>query len=426
MNIFKVVFKQYLENKSRTLLSLVIVILLASLMLFVFADLNIGYKNKFKRIEKMPKNHLILDNGVFFGKEDDLKYNYNVSFYQPNYMQISQSIDVALVSDDFFTHGTPYPYDVFVSSKNVFENHVLYGDLDGDDEESERIINPIVIDETTSLKRFNKMDTVGRTMILNVDGIDVVFTVIAVIRETPVRQNYLEYLKTLNREEYIEDIGRSQAFVFESNINKLTNKTTKFSLAQIVSDNKLTEDETNEILINLDIDYKGRYYDIASYSLYEKSIKTDYNNSIISNVIILTIVFIAFIIIFLINLFHGLRKNKQEISYMKTIGVAQKTQIKIVLFNWLIIILSGIIISLIITTPTLLIIHGIDFFISIKIFTFVLSGLLLGLSLLTISIVVPISMSFIKKTPYTLFRMDEESWVALYFLKNMYKKIILK
>lgn len=408
MNIFKIVLKQYLENKSRTLLSLVIVILLASMMLFAFADLNIVYKNKLKSIDNMPKEHLILDNGVFFEKEEDLINNYNVSFYQPHYLQIGQSIDVALVSDNFFTHGIPYPYDVFVSYKNIFENHVLYGDLEGEDEGGEKIVNPIVIDETTSLKRFNKMDTVGRTMILNVDGLDVVFTVIAVIKETPVRQNYLEYYKTLNREEYVEDIGHSQAFVFESDIKKMTDKKINYSLAQIVGDSQLTEDEVKEILANLDLDYKENYSAIASYLLYEKGIKSDYSNSIISNIVILAIVFIAFIIIFLINLFHGLRKNKQEISYMKTIGVAQKTQIKIVLFNWLFIILSGLIISLIITTPTLFIIHGTDFFISLKIYAFVLLGLLLGLSILTVSIVVPISKSFIKKTPNTLFKMNEE------------------
>ena len=165
MNIFKVVLKQYLENKSRTLLSLVIVILLASLMLFVFADLNIDYRNKFKSIKKMPNDHLILDNGVFFEKEEELRNNYNVSFYQPNYMQIGQSIDVALVSDDFFMHGIPYQHDVLVSYKNIFENQVLYGDLKREDEEGEKIVNPIVIDETTSLKRFNKLDTDRKSVV---------------------------------------------------------------------------------------------------------------------------------------------------------------------------------------------------------------------------------------------------------------------
>ncbi len=408
MKLLSVVLKQYLGNITRTLLSLLIVVLLASLMLFAIADINLVYENKIKSIKNMPKSHLILDGGVFRGKEEVLKNDYDASFYLPNYMQIGQSINVALVSDNFFAHGIPYQFDVFVSYKNVFDTKVLYGNLNKEDEEGNEIVNPIIIDETTALKRFRKLDAVGRKIILNIKETDVTFTVIAVIKETPVRQNYLNHHRSLNREEIIEDLGYSQAFVFESDINKLTDKKTNFTLAQIVGDNKLKEEQINEILADLEIDYKEKYYLVDSYLLYEKVIRSDYRNSIYSNLVVLGVVFIAFMVIFLINLFHGLRKNRQDISYMKTIGVAQKTQLNIVLLHHLLIILGGLILSVIISIIIIFSIHGSGFIRAINYYIFVLLALLFGLSSLTMLIVYPVAKRFIKNTPNTLFRMDEE------------------
>lgn len=367
MNLFKNVLKEYSQNKFKITLSLITIILLSFMTLFVLADRNIHYEKKFKSIENMPENSLILNSNVFLTKEEKLNNNYNVSFYQPNYKSINKSISVALVSDDFFKHGIPYDHDVLISYKNVFDTNILYGDLTRKTELGVEIANAIVIDDTTALKRFETTDAIGRTMILNIDETDVSFTVIAVIKETPVRENYLDHYKTLNKEEYVEDIGYSQAFVFELDINKLTDKKINFSLAQIVSDDKLTEEEIDEILVDLDIDSNKDYPFIASYLLYHKRIKSDYRNSIIANIITLTVILTIVVqIVILINQSYDSINYKKEISQIKFMTVSQKQQNKTSTLMWICIVISGLIISLVITTITLFIIHKSDIFLIIK------------------------------------------------------------
>lgn len=404
MNIFKIVIKQCIESISKTILFILIVILLASLMLFAVTDIEITLRGKLVSIEQMPKTHLILDNGVFRGNETFLINNYEVSFYRSNYLSTGQSIQISVVSDNFFSHGIPFYYEANSPYRNVFETNLLYGDLDITD-----IENPIVIDETTALKRYQRLNAVNEQMILIINNQSVVFNVVAIIKETPERLNNIQYALNHGVENPEDYISFSNAYIFDSSFTQITGSTMDYTTVQIIFDNPMNEHQIKAILTDLDIDLKEEYYTVHSYLLYKTEILENYKNSILSNIIILSVVAIAFTVIFIINLMHGLKKNKQDISYMKSIGVSKKTQLQLILTYWLTLIYTGMFISAFVSLVLLYVTHNKKMFDILGIYSIVFISLSVALTILSLLSIVPLSNKFINNTPNTLFRMDDEN-----------------
>ena len=334
MRLLKITINHLLGYKARGLITLTSVVMFCSLVLFAFTDTKVNYEIKLAAIKDAPKNQVILDRVQFWNNMQSLTEK-KVVFSSTTEFSTGQSIDVSVVSDDFFIGGIPVNTSVHSGYLVTDDVVVLHGSLSFTD-----IVNPIVLDQQTSLKKFKRENSIGSKMVLIIDETSIEFEVAAVIKDTRESTVLKNYLKETNQ--YKEErVFNSRAFIREQDFSRYSTTPPRYEYAQVIFGYDVQKEDVKALFSDLGIDYDAYTSVIHSYNEYRNEISSSYKNSIVSNIILLGVVLIAFVVIYIINVFSSLQKIKTDISYMKTIGVNQKTQYKLIVLSWILLILIG-------------------------------------------------------------------------------------
>lgn len=401
MKLIKIVLNQLFENKTRALITLLSVLIFCALFLFALVDIKVNYEEKLKAIKDMPNNQVILNRRDFFEKETALT-DKTVVYSTTTELSTGQSIDISVVSDNFLMAGIPVYTSVHDGYIVIDEITILHGSFD-----FEEITNPIVIDLDTSLKRFKRENSIGSKMLITINDVPVEFEVAAVINNT--RENFILKSYLIDTNQYEENrVFTSRAYIRESDYMTYSAQIPRYEYAQVVYTEMVDSDDVKLLYQSLGIDYSTYASRINSYNEYKDEITQTYRNSILSNVLIIGIVLIAFLVFYVINVFSSLQKTKTDISYMKTIGVNEKTQLKIILLNWIVLISSGFLITFIGVFIMFRVIEGSKIWSYLGFYSQLGLMLLALLLVLTVLIVLPLSTRFISKMNYAKHKMGIE------------------
>lgn len=335
--MFNTVRKQFHKNKLKTIFIALIITIMSGVLLYVFSSINIKRGDKFKSIDDLPKDRVILTSGMFRGKEELLKENYNVSFYKDN-TAISNNINIWAVSENAFENGLIYDYDFKIETKNVKTLEVLEGSLD-----FENILNPIVIDDYSALKIFNRVDVVGETIEIYLEDIKVDFEVIAVIKENP---NRIRMLKTSEKLGYDKEaVIFSNAYILDTTYKEITTNEVFYNFAQIVFLDNVKKEDIELLLTLLETNLEEAKNYLLSYDLLKEEFDSDFRNSLLYNFASLVLPFIAFMGIIIYSAKSKLKDFNEDLLKMKEAGIKEKPQVNLILLYWRILLHSSILIS---------------------------------------------------------------------------------
>ncbi len=338
--MFNTVRKQFYKNKLKTIFIALIITLMSGVLLYVFSSLNIKRGDNFRSIEELPKDRVILTSGMFRGKEELLKENYNVSFYKDN-TAFSNNINIWAVSENAFENGLIYDYDFKIETKNVKPLEVLEGSLD-----FENILNPIVIDDYSALKLFNRVDVVGETIEIYLEDIKVDFEVIAVIKENP---NRIRMLKTSEKLGYDKEaVIFSNAYILDTTYKELTTNEVFYNYAQIVFLDDVKKEDIELLLTLLETNLKESKNYLLSYNFLQEKFNSDFRNSLLYNLASLALPIIAFMGIIIYSAKSKLKDFDEDLLKMNEEGIKEKPQVNLILLYWRILLHSSILISAVI------------------------------------------------------------------------------
>ncbi|MDY0210130.1 MAG: hypothetical protein RBQ91_01815 [Acholeplasma sp.] len=402
MRLLKITIHQLLSYKARALITLTSVIMFCSLCLFSLTDIKVNYEARLLAIKDMPKNQVILNRGLFLKNMQSLAEK-KVVYSSVFGLSTGQSITIDVVSDDFYIGGIPVQTSGHQGYLVTDDVEVLHGSLS-----FEEIDNPIVLDQQTSLKRFMRENSIGSKMILIIDDTPIEFEVAAVIKDTREASIYKEYLIETNQ--YVEGrVLNSRAFIMEKDFLKYSVNPPRYEYAQVIFDHEVQTEDVKALFNDLGVDYDAYTSRIGSYNEYHDEISSMYKNAILSNIFVIGIVLIAFIVIFVLNLLNSLQKIKTDISYMKTIGINQKTQYKLIVLSWILLITGGFILSYVGMFIFFRVNNGSSIWHYFNYYNLVSLCMIVLLLILTLMIVLPATKRFLNKVHHAKHKMGIET-----------------
>ena len=297
MHIYKNLLKHLKNPKSKFMFYACSIVILG-LFLYAIISVEMNKNSKLNKIEDLPKNLAVIDTSVYpnFPENETSKYK-SIEYTTRNLISVSQNVVVDIITPGLLEIGLPVYHDPGSSIYNIEPIEILHIETELDFSE---IDNPIIIDEITSLTKFQRLDSVGEQMIVYIENVPVNFQVYAVIKETRERLDLIEFVSHngLPDEVNLNAVGYSHAYIFEETYIELVGTKPQYQLMIVDNEVEFQTDEIGSLLNVLDVDVSNYPYinGISINQLFRKLIEIEYMNSMVTNIVVVSAISVVLIL----------------------------------------------------------------------------------------------------------------------------------
>lgn len=289
---------KHLKNPKTKFIFYACSIVILSLFLYAIISVEVSNNSKLNKIEDLPKHLAVIDTSVYpNSSEIEVSKYKSIEYTTRNLISVSQNVVVDVITPGLLEIGLPVYHDPGTSIYNIEPVEILYIETELDVSE---IDNPIIIDEITSLTKFQRLDSIGERMIVYIDDIPVNFQVYAVIKETRERLNLIEFVSDndLPDEVNLNAVGYSHAYIFEETYIELVGTKPQYQLMIIDNEVDFQTDEIGSLLNVLDADVSAYPYinGLSINQLYGKEIEIEYMNSMVTNIVVVSAISVVLIL----------------------------------------------------------------------------------------------------------------------------------
>ncbi len=402
MKIIKTSLKHLLNNKHRLIFFITGFSAIASLFIYAMFSVDINKNLKFKEISDLPKNIAIIDKSVYSNISiDKIEETNQIEYTTRNLISSSQGVMLDVISPGLLDIGFPVYHNAMSSYFNIDNIELLYIE---NNLELSNIEYPIIIDDITSIKLFQRKNSIGEKITIFIDDNEILFQVYAVIKETRERLDLLQYTKGNDLPDEINEdaVGYSHAYMFEETYVNITESKPNYSLIVIKSDTNLNLEKTKNLLEYIDTSsYEYPYYPgLNIYELYETRFNLEFKNSMLSNLVLLGIISVVFILILINGIIYNLKESNYDIANLKILGVNKNSIFRWFIYHWLIQLIISFIIGFIITITILSIKYNVVFYQNINIYFKYLLITIFSNTVLVLILAIPITYIFIRKNQF--------------------------